>query len=356
MLAEIGSNFWDYSINNDVVNNKFFWLSSEYNKVYLKSGRNAIKALCKELCDTRKKVLLPIYTCETCIQPFVDEGWDIDYYFLNDNLTINEKSLEKICNEIKPDVIFVHSFFGFNTIRDESTLLYYKKQGTVIVEDMTQSLFSNHHLECADYFVTSFRKFLAIPDGGALISKRPLKQLLLQNADERIEEIAIRAFDMKKDYFEYQTEEKKMAFRAKYQELNELICNNENLEKIGKISEKIIFTCDIKSIKDIRVKNYKMLSSAIDGFIYLKKVIDVDINDSCPLYFPVYVNEREKLQLYLSKNSVYCPIIWKRASQIDREDSVSRYMYSHMLCFPIDQRYGEDEMKKIIKLLEEYDD
>ena len=99
-----------------------------------------------------------------------------------------------------------------------------------------------------------------------------------------------------------------------------------------------------------------MLSSAIESFIYLKKVIDVDINDSCPLYFPVYVNEREKIQSYLSKSSVYCPIIWKKASQIDREDSVSGYMYSHMLCFPIDQRYGEDEMKKIIKLLEEYDD
>lgn len=354
MLTEIGSNFWNYSLQRMDEQKIFFWQSEVYNKQYFKSGRNAIKALCKNLNIYKKTVVLPIYTCETCIQPFIDEGWEISYYYLNEDLTINEERFIETYSTKKPSVIFLHSFFGFDTIKNEEFLCKIKEDGTIIVEDMTQSLFSNHYLRCADYYVTSLRKFLAIPEGGVLISPNMFRDYSICNADVNIEKIALNAFDLKKEYFVNPSIEKKEIFRQKYNELNLLIAQNDKLQQMGSISRKIIFTCNSENIIKTRRKNYELLSDAIENIQYVKKVIDDDMDGVCPLYFPIYVENREKLQTYLSKNNVYCPIIWKKATQIDTQDEVTEYMYSHMLCIPIDQRYGQLEMNRIVDLLSDY--
>lgn len=354
MLSEIGSNFWEYSLDNNINNVHFFWLDQQYKKQYYKSGRNAIKALCKNINDKYKKVMLPIYTCETCIQPFIDEGWEICFYCLNKDLTVNIGDFMYLYNIERPAVIFVHSYFGMNTIQNEDFLLHCKEQGAIIVEDMTQSLFSNHKIKCADYYVASFRKFMAIPDGGVLLSKHHIIECKCKKADERIEDIAITAFNMKKEYFNNPSIQKKELFRKKYNELNEFISDNNELQEIGKISKKIILSCDKKEIVFRRRKNYEYLSQELNSVFFLKPVLDIYSDKDCPLYFPVYIEKREMLQAYLSENNIYCPIIWKKPKQININDDVTNYMYSHMLCIPIDQRYDISDMKRLVSVLYKY--
>ena len=219
---------------------------------------------------------------------------------------------------------------------------------------MTQSLFSQHHLQSADYYVTSFRKFLAIPEGGALISKRKFIDYDILPADDTIEIVALDAFKLKKEYFENPVLEKKKLFREKYSELNSLICQNDKLQMMGEISKKILFSCDKERITNIRKNNYKYLYDTISSLKDVEIVFNNNLNEVCPLYFPVYVNDRENVQLYLSKYDIYCPIIWKKDKNIVTEDNATRYMYSHMLCIPIDQRYGQLEMNRVVESLSKY--
>lgn len=354
MWSEIGSDFWQYTLAGYENKEMFFWSDKEYSKKYLKSGRNAIKALCRYLSDYKKKVMLPVYTCETVILPFIEEGWEVCYYPLNRDLTINESLfIQKFDVEI-PSVILLHSYFGFNTIESETPIEYCKNRGAIIVEDMTQSLFSEHHIQCADYYVASFRKFLAIPNGGVIISKKKLRDIKIEPSDNRIDEIALNAFDLKADYFKGETEEKKVAFREKYQLLADLIVLNAEIQRISMVSEKIIFSCDKDKVNRQRQSNYKMLLKAIKKIKYITPVLNLELDGCTPLYFPIYVEHREKLQAYLKDYRIYCPIIWRKPPQLSVEDKETNYMYKHMLCIPIDQRYGVEEMNKIIDVLNEY--
>lgn len=355
MLSEIGSNFWEYSVGNNASEAAFFWMNSKYEKQYYKSGRNAIKALCRNLIQCPKRVILPIYTCETVIQPFIDEGWEVSFYQINKNLTINEQSIFWLLEEKKPSVVFVHSYFGFNTLEDESCLQYCKRAGAIIVEDMTQSLFSKHYVKCADYYVSSFRKFLAIPDGGVLISASHLKKIPAEDADSQIARVAMDAFDMKADYFKSEAPEVKEAFRAKYQELNRLIGDNRFIQNISPISLSILFSCNMNAITTARRSNYLYVYNEMQTIESLIPVVNFPVDECAPLYLPVYTDNRSDLQRFMAENSIYCPVIWPKPLQIACEDADTQYMYEHMLCIPIDQRYGNDEMKKIVESMRQFD-
>ena len=357
MLSEIGSNFWEYFIDEKNKNTKFFWEDPKYKVCLLKSGRNAIKALCKCIETQDKSVMLPIYTCDTAIQPFIDEGWKVYFYRINKDLTINIENFQCVYEKINPKIVFVHSFFGFDTIGNDYSLLEQCKfKGSIIVEDMTQSLFSDHYLSFADYYVTSFRKFLAIPDGGALISSNDIKLLNIKPADETIADVALEAFDLKKNYFVSEDKKLKEQFREKYQELNCLIGKNDSLKGISDISYRIINSCDRLSISSTRKCNYTFIYDSLNEYTWLKPVLPKIKDEICPLYLPVYVENRKELQSFLADRNIYCPVIWPKSKHITEMDDDSQYMYEHMLCIPIDQRYGMDEMNVIKTALKDFND
>ena len=355
MLREIGSNFWDYSVSAPERKLPFFWAGSEYNVQYFKSGRNAIKALCQNLKSSEKRAILPNYTCETVIQPFLEEGWDVSFFKINRDLTINEEDFQSLYHSIKPSVVLVHTYFGFQTLQNQAQLIACKKDGTVIVEDMTQSLFSNHYIAFADFYVTSFRKFFAIPDGGALIGRNDFCIVQTKKADEQITDVALDAFRLKGNYFSNPTEAGKEKFRARYQELNKLIGKNDEITSISPISLEIISSCDKESICAARKKNYDHVYEKLADFSCVQPVLHQRAGDCCPLYLPVYAENRSCLQSYLAQKNIYCPVIWPRPQQIHIFDNETRYMYDHMLCIPIDQRYGEEEMNYIIGALMTFD-
>lgn len=356
MLSEIGSNFWQYSLETPERVERLWWEKDEYKKLYFKSGRNAIKALCKILSQEKKSVLIPAYTCETVIQPFIDEGWEVNYYLLNDDLSLDLIDLQEKCEQIQPSVLYCHSYFGFDTVNEDAKIIsLLKEQGIVIVEDITQSLFSNHYLSCADYYVTSLRKFLAIPDGGALISRQSLCFEAIKEANKEISTIALEAFDLKSAYFENIDSSIKDSFREKYQILGKLISENAAICSASEVSLQIFDSCNIEEISSKRMTNYKFLLSRFSCNNKVRIILKDIPDGTTPLYLPVYVNgDRTKLQEYLAKSNVYCPVIWPKPEQINIQDKTLSYMYQQMLCFPIDQRYGAEEMKKIVELLMNY--
>lgn len=355
LFAEVGSNFWEYRVSSEKCIHGFWWEDLQYYYEYFKSGRNATKALIQKLEISEKKVLLPIYTCSTVIEPFVDEGWQIAYYSLNKDLSINEKSLFQAYEKVHPSIVLFHSYFGLDTL-DSSIELIRKMHdsGTIIVEDITQSLFSGHYISFADYYVSSFRKFFAIPDGGILFSKNKLPLFEKESSNPDIAKIAVEAFDAKADYFVNSTVEKKDYFRSKYQELNILISDNVSVSDISPLSLRMFNGIDRMDIQEKRRNNYRYLTENIKNSTNLQKVFSNELGSDTPLYFPIYVPERRKeIQSYLAEKNIYCPVIWPKSSLILDEDEVSKYMYSNMLCIPIDQRYGQEEMARIIKVLNE---
>ena len=354
MYSEIGSDFWEYCINSYGSRSDFFWNNSDYHVQYLKSGRNAIKALCQNIDVQTKRVFVPAYTCETVIQPFLEEGWKVIFYPIKIDMSLNAISLMKLLDYETPDVILFHNYFGFNTFKGEELLKECKRKGIIIVEDLTQSLFSNCYSPIADYYITSFRKYFAIPDGGALISRRRLKEIEVHVQDDELLNVAMEAFSLKRQYFCQDCMVEKAEFREKYAEHHRLIANNALVRNMSSLSMDILNSVEYQEMYRLRRRNYDRLSRKLSLIKDICLVIKEPVYECTPLYLPIYVEKRKELQTFLASNSIFCPVIWPKPTVIVHCDDETKYMYEHMLCIPIDQRYGDEEMDIVFRVIEEY--
>ena len=105
MLSEIGSSFWinpkDNNFSFNEISPRLFGIPfSDF--AWLSTGRSAI-ALAIECAESNNKhfsrrVLLPSYTCESVIKPFLDKGYSVEFFSLNERL-------EPDLSEIKKSII-----------------------------------------------------------------------------------------------------------------------------------------------------------------------------------------------------------------------------------------------------------
>ena len=126
--------------------------------LFLSLGRESFSIIARNHPQV-KRVLLPTYTCQTVCDPFVELGWDIDTYLIDEKLRIDSQDLRERVNDFKPAVLVVHPFYGTTFNQEEITVLEeIKKQGVIVVADYTQSVYCKEHLYFADYVVASLRK------------------------------------------------------------------------------------------------------------------------------------------------------------------------------------------------------
>lgn len=101
-----------------------------------------------------------------------------------------------------------------------------------------------------------------------------------------------------------------------------------------------------------RCSNYKFLLDRLkvvkDCQILCDKMDEVN---SAPLYFMVYVNDRVDLQRDLAEHHIYAPVIWPVVYDEVLINDTLKYIYDHILAIPIDQRYDEHDMERIVKVI-----
>lgn len=72
--------------------------------------------------------------------------------------------------------------------------------------------------------------------------------------------------------------------------------------------------------------------------------------------FPVYIPEiRDSIRKELIENRIYCPVHWPAPVQLDvaaREKSEN--IYNQIMSIPCDQRYKEQDMKRLVDIINSY--
>ena len=173
--SEIGSNFWLAPETKFVVeelDNEDFGLP-EGDMAFTSTGRGAILLAIAHMKQQRKVALLPSFTCSSVILPFVENGYQVDYYDIEKDLTISKERFLEKAEKMQPSVILVQNYYGFDTLTPMKEVFgNLQKQGVVIIEDVTHSLYSGIPRLTADYYVTSLRKWFGIPEGGMALSQK----------------------------------------------------------------------------------------------------------------------------------------------------------------------------------------
>lgn len=358
MQREIGSDFWidpeqlkleskDIFLGNYNIDGK--------DKVFLTSGRQAEHMVLDTIEERnsciRKVALIPPYTCFSVIEPFLSKGYQIYTYDINEKLDTTAKMLNESILKFNPQVVLFHRYFGFDTFAAcNNVIKTARENGIIFVEDKTHSLYSGHEGVAVDYIIGSFRKWHGIPDGGFAVCTDGVFNNKPKENDYKIEQLKLEASQLKYKYMVCYEGEKSI-FREMYQQAEECLEQQNNYREMSPSSKRIQANLDINGLKKKRRENYNFLYDQIKNTEGIKILMPRCSEDNTPLYFAMLVENRAELQDKLRQKDIYAPIIWPQEFLQVCICKEAQKIYKNVLCLPVDQRYGLDDMQRICECI-----
>ena len=348
-MKDIGSIF---PINDKDFNNDLQAIPENTNKKLFSLCREALSEIAKYELPHGNVVLIPAYTCETVITPFIKNGWECKYYPINKDLTINVEETEELYKLRGASMIVVLPFYGMDLNTMELQLIdEILNCGGKIIVALTQCLFTDQVVANADYYVASYRKWFQIPDG-AYLSSKDYFDLQLTEENEIFVKLQSEAMYLRGLYFETQNERLKQIsiHLSKMADCN--IKFDLDGRKMSALSYSIMQSVDMNAVKSARMDNYKYLFRNIKASKFCMPICNALNNvTSAPLYFPIYSNNRSYLQKALIEQHIYAPVLWPVEYEYVLIDDNTRYIYDSMLVIQVDQRYDLLDMSKIVNIL-----
>ena len=359
MLSEIGSNFWlnpNVSLDEKPLGTpaQFNCEGSDY--AWLSTGRSAIQFVINTIEERnprlKKVAVLPSFTCDTVFEPFLKSGYEVYYYPVENNLTTASDAILETVFEHDASIVLFHRYFGFDTLDGQVDRMcgVLRELGKYSIEDCTQCLYSGIPRADSDFTVGSIRKWTGTPDGGFAVcredrfNKKPFK------SDTALEEAKIKASYAKYCYlFEKKGEKGKLL--AMYRSAEEILDNQEVIYGISNMSAKVQANLNVSELVNKRRKNFEFLSKELKQ--YITPVFTLQDRE-VPLYIPILVDDRGALQNHLVANAIYAPVVWPKDEQQPIQCEGAENAYEHLLCIPIDQRYGTDDMERIVEVINDF--
>ena len=323
------------------------------NKYYYSVGRSCIKAVLDNFSFEGKVVLVPPFTCESVIEPFEKKSFKVIPYAINRDFSLDLAATEKLIKKYNPDIIIFHDYFGFNTTKGLKKLLDSCKN-IVVINDATQSMFSDFNTNWTDYCLGSIRKWGPLPDGAFLLSNCK-KYDSPKAEDKELVDLEIEAMSLKQEYIETHKGDKNQ-FLAKFADIRGYIDNQKQSFCMSEVSNAVFEKMETEGFCGIRKNNYSVLFESLKDIEWIDIPLGPVTEGIVPFMFPIFVNEnRTEFQKFLARNNVYATVIWSCPEIIANQiDATSKSIYDEILCIPCDQRYNADDMNYISTTIRKY--
>lgn len=322
-----------------------------WNFSYFNTGRAAIEALLTYLKNQGyKTVWLPSYNCSSVYDAAKRAEVNITLYAVDKELLIENGVFDKLQ---QGDVLYLVNFFG----REETAFTYEaikkaKAKGVVVIEDLSLSLLSEgENIGFGDYVIGSVRKWLPIPDGGFIASRKDLPQFKKAIAANDYTLYYFAAQVMKSQYLQDPSLDKQVFLNLSNKGM-EALFSDYTIREISEISTRVIHSTNLKEVALKRIQNYNNLYECLHDIKEVKLMIEPSA-ERVALGMVICVEERDALFRHLIQNGVYCNIHWREnESTVQFEDS--RYLSHHCLTLPCDQRYGTEQMIHIYRTIKDF--
>lgn len=331
---------------------KIFKSNNFSNNLYTFSGRNAINVFLDKYYAGDSVALLPIYTCDSCIRPFAEHNFEIVFYKIKKDLTVDMSDFKKKYENLKNGVVYIQSYFGFDTAHKLYSFLNENKNAdNIYIEDLTHAWLGSFASFEADFYVTSYRKWLGIPDGASLSSSKNIIFNDLETENEEEVNDYVTASLGKNKYLNGDDSINKDDF---YPLFKKTAASFSGAKKfcMSVITKKILTATNYDKIINIRRKNALYLLENINNDS-VELVFNGLNKNEVPLYVPVYLkgNKREDFQKYLMENNIFCPIHWPVSDFIH---NTRYYIYSNILSIICDQRYDINDMAYMVSVINSF--
>lgn len=196
------------------------------------------------------------------------------------------------------------------------------------------NLFFSKPIDGIDTFYSS-RKFFGVPDGAYLYSSKNVefsfeKDLSFDRCSHLLKRIDCSAEIGYKDFIN-----------------NDTSLKNQNIKEMSTLTRTLLSTIDYDLCAEKRMQNFNFLHQALKS----SNKLDINIaNSSVPMVYP-YWSDKEALRQKLLENKIYTAIYWTDVKQNCKKECLEHHFVDEIVYLPIDQRYDEMDLNKIIKII-----
>ena len=300
-------------------------LREEYHKnaIRLNTGRNCLEYIMR--ARGYKRVYIPYYTCEVVLEPLKRLNIPYEFYHIDIHFEIRD------CFKLKANEALLYTnYFGLKQRYVEQLA---EKVGTRLIVDNTQAFFAKPILGI-DTFYTC-RKFFGVADGAYLYTN-----VLLDEDFEQDESYDRMAHLLKR--IDLSAEQGFADFRKVDDGLD-----NQPIRRMSKLTIRIMQSIDYEVAAKKRRENYQMLHEVLGEENYLVLPLD---EDAVPMVYP-YLATVKGLHEKLIENKVFVARYWPNVLEWTTKDNIEYLLAYQMQPLPIDQRYGQFDMKRLIGII-----
>lgn len=284
----------------------------------LNNGRNGLLYLLK--ARKIRKLYLPRFLCDSVSNLCDRYGYAYEYY------SIDRDFMPVFSKEPEEDAyLYVVNFYG--QLSNETAAQLKARYGNIIFDNI--HAFFQRPVAGIDT-IYSCRKFFGVPDGGYLATDAVLEEELCQDVSkDRMKHILGRFEGSASDYHG--------DFKANDHAFKEL-----ELRRMSELTHNLLRAVDYEAVRQKRNENYAVLDAALGGRNGLK----LSVPDG-PYAYPFYCENGMMVKKALAQKKIFVATLWPNV--LENGDPLERAYTENILPLPCDQRYGPEDMERIIK-------
>jgi len=303
--------------------------------LHLNAGRYALEYILK--ARGYRKVYLPYFICDSVLQPITRLGVEYEFYHINEQL---EPAIQ--LNPKDDEAVLYVNYFGLKN-RFASTFCFRYHHAIL---DHTQAFYSAPVSSCEDKDIQcdtfySCRKYFGVPDGAYLYTDCLLNEELPQ--DESYERMT---FLTKR--IDRSPQEGYADFHA-----NDKHLSNVGLRRMSKLTQAMMSGIDYTAKANRRLRNFHLLDQSLRYSNHFKWELE---SDTVPLVYPYLVENGATMRQHLIDNQIFCARYWPNVLEWCKRGDWEYHLTENLVCIPVDQRYGDDEMKQILDTIKNFNE
>ena len=277
-----------------------------------------------------KRVWMPHYICDSMLAPLRYTGVEVTFYSINTQFDIVDK-FELPAN----DWLFYVNYFGVCSQNiDRIMSRFYKNQ---VVLDYSQSFYAAPRECLANIY--SPRKFFGVPDGGLLITNlliaipSEIESGSVVRSTHLLKRLAVSA---ESGYADYQQAELSLVEFEPHQ--------------MSSLTRRILNSVDFEAVRTRRNNNFHFLHKRLGK---INKLLIDPLSINGPLCYPFFI-AKAGIRQRLIRERIFVATYWPDVLDRVDDSSCEASLVKNIIPLPCDQRYGKEEMKKIIDICSEF--
>lgn len=297
----------------------------EYHKdaIRLNTGRNCLEYILR--VRQYSKVFIPYYTCDTVLEPFQRLGVSYEFYHINNHLELAHEI------ELNPgEALLYTNYYG---LKQSYTKALVQRYGCRLIVDNTQAFYAKP-IQGIDSFY-SCRKFFGVPDGAYLYTDKTLDEEFVQDLSfERMSSL-IKRIDISPE--------------AGFQDFRNTrrVLIGQPIKQMSKLTHRMMMGTDYDVVAQKRRLNFEVLHQALGSQNKLGLPLE---EDAVPMVYPFW-GHVQGMRETLIENKVYVAQYWPSVLEWTGPDTIDYQLASQMQPLPVDQRYGKEEMQRVISFI-----